>query len=247
MSSWNGFEDGDDNDELPQSPSPPASPVSTALRTPRPPGIQTGVRDVPPDLSEHPEDLYDALEIEFNKAMIQNQSRRNKARLTFEERGHMIRHLTMTETEWRDLPSSEKDSRERNRRAKALKYFEMKGTLLMRKPEVFAEGTDHEVRLPLRQAALDDDVYYVIKQAHERLGHAGYKKTFEAVRLDVYGINREEVEWLTDHCRRCELNRPNHSRAPLQPIESSGTNMRCQIDLIDMRAEPSGPYNSRNQ
>jgi transposase InsO family protein len=149
----------------------------------------------------------------------------------------------MTETAWRDLPSSEKNGLERNRRAKALKYFEMKGTLLMRKPEVFAAGTDHEVRLPLRQAALDDDVYYVIKQAHERLGHAGYKKTFEAVRLDVYGINREEVEWFTDHCRRCELNRPNHSRAPLQPIESSGTNQRCQLDLIDMRAEPSGPYN----
>ena len=49
-----------------------------------------------------------------------------------------------------DLPPSEKDSQERNRRAKALKYFEMKEILLMRKPEIFAEGTDHEVRLPLR-------------------------------------------------------------------------------------------------
>jgi hypothetical protein len=67
---------------------------------PRLPCIQTGVRDVPPDLSEHPEDLYDALEIEFNKAMIHNQSRRNKAQLTFKERSHMIRHLTMTEAKW---------------------------------------------------------------------------------------------------------------------------------------------------
>jgi hypothetical protein len=118
----------------------------------------------------------------------------------------------------------------------------MKGTLLMRKPEIFAEGTDHEVALPLRQVALNDDVYYIIKQAHERLGHAGYKKTFEAIRLDAYGINREEVEWFTDHCRRCEMNRPNHTRAPLQPIETGGTNKRIQIDLIDMRAEPSGLY-----
>jgi hypothetical protein len=243
MSSWNGFEDGDDNDELPQSPPAPSSPFSTAFHTPRPPGIQTGVRDVPPDLSEHPEDLYDTLEVEFNKAMIKNPNRRNKTRLTFEERGHMIRHLTMTESTWRDLPTSEKGSQERNRRVKALKYFEMKGTLLMRKPETIAPDTDHEVHLPLRQVALDDDVYYVIKQAHERLGHAGYKKTHEAVRRDVYGINREEVEWFTDHCRRCEMNRPNQSRAPLQPIESGGTNQRCQIDLIDMRAEPSGPYN----
>jgi hypothetical protein len=33
----------------------------------------------------------------------------------------------------------------------------------MRKPEIFVEGTDHEIALPLRQAALNEDVYYVIK------------------------------------------------------------------------------------
>jgi IS30 family transposase len=39
------------------------------------------------------------------------------------------------------------------------------------------------------------------------------------------------------------LNRSNLSKPPLQPIESGGTNKRIQIDLIDMRSEPSGPYN----
>jgi hypothetical protein len=97
MSSWNGFEDDNDNDDQQRSPSPPPSPFSTAFRTPRPPGIITGMRDVPPDLSQHPEDLYDALQVEFDKAMVHNPSRRNKARVTFEERGHMIRHLTMSE------------------------------------------------------------------------------------------------------------------------------------------------------
>jgi hypothetical protein len=157
MSSWKGIEDDDANNQAPPSPTPPSSPFSAAFRTPRPPGIQTGVRGVPPHLSEHPEDLYDALEVEFDKAMIKNPNRRNKARLTFEERGHMIRHLTMTESTWRDLPTSEKGSQERNRRVKALKFFEMKGTLLMRKPETFAPGTDHETHLPLRQVALDDE------------------------------------------------------------------------------------------
>ena len=194
--SWNGFEDSDSGSgELSLSPPPtPSSPFSAAFRTPRPAGIQTGVRDVPPGLSEHPEDLYDALEVEFGKAMIYNPKKKNKARLSFEDRGHMIRHLTMTEDAWRKLPSTEKGSQERNRRVKALKYFEMKGTLLMRKPEVFAKGTEHEVDLPLRQVALDDDVYYTIKQTYERLGHAGYRKTFEAVRLDAYGINRKEYK-----------------------------------------------------
>jgi len=242
MSSWNGIED-DASNQAPLSPTPPSSLFSAAFRIPRPPGIQTGMRDVPPHLSEHPEDLHDASKAEFDKAVIKNPNRRNKTRLTLEEHGHMIRHLKMTESTWRGLPASEKGSQERNRRVKALKFFEMKGTLLMRKPETVAPGTDHETHLPLRQVVLDHDVHYVIKQVHERLGHSGYRKTYEAVRPEAYGISREEVKWFIDHCLHCEMNRPNRSRAPSQPIESGDTNKRCQIDLIDMRAEPSGPYN----
>jgi hypothetical protein len=211
MSSWDGFDDEDPDSQHPPSPTPPSSPFSTAFRTPRPPGIQTGMRDVPPRLSEHPEDLYDALQVEFDKAMVNNPNRRNKTRLTFEERGHMIRHLTMTESTWKNLPTLEKGSQERNRRSKAFKYFEIKGTLLIRKPEMIAKGTKHEAYLPLRQVALDNDVYYIIKQAHERFGYAGYKKTYEAVRLDVYSINREKVKWFIDHYRRCEINRSNYT------------------------------------
>jgi hypothetical protein len=163
MSSWNGFQDGDDNDARQTSPTPPSPPFSSAFRTPRPPGIETGVRTVPPSFSQHLEDLYDALEVEFNKALIHNSNRRNKARLTFEKREHMIRHLIMSDTAWKTLPSSEKGNQERNRRLKALKYFAIKGTLLMRKPEIFTKETDHKITLPLRQVALDKGVYYVIK------------------------------------------------------------------------------------
>jgi hypothetical protein len=142
MSSWNGIEDDVnvdvDSDRQLLSPSPPSSPFSAAFRTSRPPGIQTGIRDVPPTLSEHPEDLYNTLEVEFNRAMTHNPNRKNKARVTYEERGHMIRHLTMSEAAWKALPPSEKGSQERNRRAKALKYFKIKGTLLMRRPETIA-------------------------------------------------------------------------------------------------------------
>jgi hypothetical protein len=58
MALWNGFEDGDTNSEhsVPFSPCP--SPFSTAFRTPRPPGIETGVREVPRTLSEHAAKLY---------------------------------------------------------------------------------------------------------------------------------------------------------------------------------------------
>jgi hypothetical protein len=56
MSEWSGIDDDEDNADN-QNASPPSSPFLAAFRTPRPPGIQTGVRDVPPALSEHPEDL----------------------------------------------------------------------------------------------------------------------------------------------------------------------------------------------
>ena len=61
MSSWNGFEDGDGSSEHSTPISSRSSLFSAAFRTPRPPSIETGMREVPRTLSEHPEELYDAL------------------------------------------------------------------------------------------------------------------------------------------------------------------------------------------
>jgi hypothetical protein len=97
----------------------------------------------------------------------------------------------------------------------------------MRKPEIIAKGIKHEAYLLFRQVALDNDVYYTIKQTHERFNYAGYKKIYKTVCLDVYNINREEVKWFTDYYRRCEINKSNYTRAPLQPIESNNINKRC--------------------
>jgi hypothetical protein len=58
-------------------------PFSAAFNTPRPPGILTNsVREVPFSVSGYPEDLYDALEIEFQQAMLQNSERKHKTRVT---------------------------------------------------------------------------------------------------------------------------------------------------------------------
>jgi hypothetical protein len=91
----------------------------------------------------------------------------------------------------------------------------MKGTLLIRRPEIVGKDTKHQAKLSFRQVALDNDVYYVIKQAYKRLEHAGYRKTYEAVRLNVYSINREKYKWFIDYYRRCKLNRPNYNKTPL--------------------------------
>jgi hypothetical protein len=109
MSEWSGIDD-DENNADNQNVSPLFSPFSAAFRTPRSSGIQTGVRDVPPAFSEHPEDLYDALQVEFKKAIINNLNRRNKTRLTFKERGYMIRYLIMTDINWKELSPLNKGS-----------------------------------------------------------------------------------------------------------------------------------------
>ena len=56
MSSWSGFEDDNDSADGHSLPSRESSPFSTAFHILRPPGIQTGMRDVPPDLSQYPEE-----------------------------------------------------------------------------------------------------------------------------------------------------------------------------------------------
>ena len=122
MSSWDGLSDGENSDDMYES--PPRSPFSTAFNTPRPAGIITnGVKEVPPSFNEHPEDLYDTLQVEFEQAMIHNPERKHKTHVTREERGHLIRHLTMTEERWKALPKAEKGILKRNHRHKALTYF----------------------------------------------------------------------------------------------------------------------------
>jgi len=54
-------------------------PFSTAFNTPRPPGILTnGVREIPANVREYPEDLYDALQVGFEQAMIRNPEERHE-------------------------------------------------------------------------------------------------------------------------------------------------------------------------
>jgi hypothetical protein len=44
------------------------------------------MRDVPSYLSEHPEDLYDALQVEFNKAMVIEQDEQDEQKQNEEDK-----------------------------------------------------------------------------------------------------------------------------------------------------------------
>ena len=86
------------------------------------------------------------------------------------------------------------------------------------------------------------NVFLHITQAHEAVGHAGIRKTFEHANKSVYGISKEDVSWLLRHCKICLNNWANATKPPLEPIVVNNTLKRVQIDLMDFRHEPSREY-----
>ena len=74
------------------------------------------------------------------------------------------------------------------------------------------------------------------------LFRSGRTKTWSILQRKFYGLKREEAEFIVKRCKNCTLNRPNTTKAPLVPITSGRAWERVQIDLIDMRHEPSGQF-----
>lgn len=93
-----------------------------------------------------------------------------------------------------------------------------------------------------RVVACNYDAHLHVERIHKELGHAGSEKTYIEVKRQVYGITKADVRWLKKRCLICNLNQPNNTRAPLEPIVTTRILERIQVDLIDMRHEPSGTY-----
>ncbi len=93
-----------------------------------------------------------------------------------------------------------------------------------------------------RPQAFVYDAFDIIARVHAAGGHNGYKKTYQRVKNEAYGISRDDVQWLLEHCQVCMVNRQNITRAPLQPIVALNVHERVQADLIDMRTKPDGSF-----
>lgn len=53
------------------------------------------------------------------------------------------------------------------------------------------------------------DSFDYIERIHAAGGHNEYKKTFQRVKKEVFGISRADVRWLLEHCQVCMVNRRN--------------------------------------
>lgn len=128
-------------------------------------------------------------------------------------------------------PESQTESRLKHR---AYAEFELIHDKLFRR-------ADSRFRNP-RYVVPESEVFDIIANEHLQLLHAGQTKTWAAVQQKYYGIKREDIDFVLKRCKNCALNRPAATKAPLVPIVTGRAWERVQIDLIDMRHEPSGQF-----
>ncbi|RPA76401.1 hypothetical protein BJ508DRAFT_311129 [Ascobolus immersus RN42] len=87
------------------------------------------------------------------------------------------------------------------------------------------------------------EAFDIVSRLHVRLGHAGKNKTHQAFEKEFYGLSREDIAWLIGRCEHCLSRQAGNSKPELTPIRSHYILERVQIDLIDKRSAPDGPYN----
>lgn len=190
----------------------------------------------------------DPYELEFMTQVINNPHSKNRFRLTPDEHAEILYLLTIPREQYlSEHRQMTKDQRQKRATLyhRATTDFKLGGVsqrLLMRRAEVINPRSQNPLHLEDRRVIMADSVYNKIKSIHERLLHGGRDKTWNEVQATCYGITREEVEWFTTHCKYCVERRPTTSKAPLQPLDTLEVGERVQVDLIDMRSEPSGVY-----
>lgn len=86
------------------------------------------------------------------------------------------------------------------------------------------------------------NIFDYIERIHVVDSHNSYKKTFQQVKKEVFGISRAEILWLLKHCQVYMFNRQNTTRAFLQPILIRKILARVQADPIDIHIKPDGEY-----
>ena len=86
---------------------------------------------------------------------------------------------------------------------------------------------------------LESEAFNTIINKHLQLLHAGRTKTWAILHQKYYGLKREEVKFILKRYKNCALNRPTITKAPLVLIISRRAWERVQINLINMRHEPS--------
>ena len=131
---------------------------------------------------------------------------------------------------------------QKNIKHDALKKYELVDGQLYRQSETVKKRGHGGLEIGRRLVVVNNDIFKYIKSVHIEVGHAGISKTWEAFNSQYYGVNKDTVIWLLARCAICLHDRPNKTRAPLEPIVVNQRLERVQVDLIDMRHQPDGQF-----
>ena len=89
-----------------------------------------------------------------------------------------------------------------------------------------------------------EEVFDIVKAAHEGIGHGGGKKTIAEVKKKWSNITQEVCYLYISFCEHCHQKKARKVPKGLvvKPVRSHHIFSRCQIDLINFQTLPDGDY-----
>ena len=88
-----------------------------------------------------------------------------------------------------------------------------------------------------------ENMYEVLLHHHQKSGHGKRDIMYSDIK-DLYAnITQKHCQTLIECCEQCQKNKLRPKKGiVVKPIITDDINKRCQIDIIDLQAEPDGPY-----
>ncbi|CAI6360566.1 unnamed protein product [Macrosiphum euphorbiae] len=99
------------------------------------------------------------------------------------------------------------------------------------------EGND------LKYYVFNEELFNIIHDTHLTIGHGGRNRMEYELNKKYKNITRESIMLYLNLCISCQKKGSTAKKGlVVKPIISNELNSRCQIDLIDMQAQPDGNY-----
>jgi hypothetical protein len=133
---------------------------------------------------------------------------------------------------------------------KQLKLEKKINSKLMKKYDVMTVLGDEKLIMPIaaegncvKLYAYNEGLFNILHEIHLSIGHGGRNRMEYEINKKFKNITRETITSYLNFCESCERKGSTVKKGlVVKPIISSEMNSRCQIDLIDMQAQPDGEY-----
>lgn len=145
----------------------------------------------------------------------------------------------LTKTKYDELISEVKQLKLKSRGHKLLKKYDVITVSDMEKliVPVSNEGND------FKYYVFKEELFNIIHDTHSTIGHGGRNRMEYELNKKYKNITRESIMLYLNLCISCQKKGSTAKKGlVVKPIISNELNSRCQIDLIDMQAQPDGNY-----